>query len=360
LSDTRDILGGNCLDDQEEGRRAMMRLTAKATFLFGVLAISGCGASFKAVDATGKLGQKIDGSVAQTAPPQLCTEMSALLPTPCSPDGKWGDIADAMVAYSSKLSALANKDDVDAEDAVKSALGAVSDAKWSKLSSDQNGAIASFAGAVVSALSMAYRSGVLDDVIQRSEPHVKIVGELLVGEAELRISQIDMLTSAASDVLNSLPSVPKPAPSGAPPSTPVAGAPASGTREPALGSQPTMMTASAATNPPTEPAQSTEPQVDSASMKKWIRNQEAKNQVIGQAAGLGLVILLQDLATKKRAYTDLKANVAAFCAAHAKLAANAGHLSADELLTQVLKVAKAAADVQKNFKSDANGAAAKN
>jgi hypothetical protein len=304
----------------------MVRLTAKATFLFGVLVVSGC-ASFKAVDATGKLGQKIDGSVAQTAPPQLCMEMNALLPTPCSPDDKWGDVADALVAYSSKLSALANKDDVDVEDAVKAALGAVSDAKWSKLGSDQNGSIASFASAVVSALSMSYRSGVLEDVIQRSEPHVKIVGELLVGEARLRISQIDMLTSAANDLLSSLPSVPKPAPAG---------------------------------SPPTEGAQPVDSQVDSAAMKKWIRNQDAKSQVTGQAAGLGLVILLQDLAAKRQAYTDLKASVAAFCAAHAKLAANAGHLSAGELLPQVLKVAKAAADVQKNFKSGASGAAAKN
>jgi hypothetical protein len=334
----------------------MIQLTAKATFLLGVVAISGC-ASFKAVDATGKLGQKIDGSVAQTAPAQLCSVMSALRPSRCSPDGKWGDIADALVAYSSKLSALANKDDVDAEDAVKSALGVVSDAKWSELSSDQNGGISAFASAVVSTLSMAYRSGILDEVIQRVDPHVKIIGDLLVAEAKLRIEQIDMLASAATDVLASLPSVPRPPPPSASP--PVPADPVPGVRQPALGNQRASTIPSVATNSSTESAQPVEPRLDQASMNNWIRNQEAKNQVTGQAAGLGLVILLQDLATKKQAYFDLKASVAAFRAAHAKLASNLGHLSADELLPQILEVAKAAAAVQKNFKSDANGAAAK-
>lgn len=295
----------------------MTRLTDVAGIVVGSLAVISCAASFKAVDATGKLGQKIDGSIAQTAPPQLCSDLSALAPQLACPEaGKWGDVADAMVAYAAKLSALANKDDVDPSEAISASLSAASDAKLSQLSADQNGAIASFAKSVVQALSMAYRAQVLADVIKRVDPHLQLVGTSLVGETKLRIRQIEMVESATRDVQLTLGSaVPKPAT--------------------------TTTNLPAASDP---------------KLAAWVRDQEAINQINGQAASIGAVLLLQDLSAKKRAYVELQTNVAAFCAAHAKLVKSAHDLDAKDLLPQIVAIAKGAAALRNNFKAGASEA----
>jgi hypothetical protein len=304
------------------------RLSARAGATLGLLVLTHCGAGFKAVDAAGELGQEIDGTIAQTAPAQLCADLSALAPrTPCPEAGKWGDVADAMVAYGAKLSALATKDDVDPEDAISSGLSGASDAKLSKLSADQNGAIAGFAKSVVMALSMAYRADVLADVIPSVNPHLQLVGSLLEGETKLRLQQIEQLESATKEVQSALASLPSPSAASPPPSpsTPPVAAPAAPAAPPVAASDP--------------------------KLAGWMRDQEAINQVSGQAASVGIALLLQDLQAKKRAYAELRASVAAFCAAHAELTKHAHDLSAKELLPQVIAIAKGAAALRENFKA---------
>jgi len=309
----------------------MTRLTDKAAIVIGWFALTSCGASFKAVDATGKLGQKIDGSIAQTAPAQLCADLSALAPQlACPKAGKWGDVADAMVAYAAKLSALASKDDVDPSDAISSSLSAASDAKLSQLSTDQNGAIANFAKSVVQAMSMAYRAEVLTDVIERVDPHLQLVGTSLVNETKIRIGQIESLESVTRDVQSTLgstaprPSVPAPSPAAA-----AAGAPAA-------------TVAMGAGDP---------------KLAAWIEDQEAINQVTGQVASIGAVLLLQDLSAKRRAYVELRANVTAFCAAHAQLVKRSHDLNAKDLLPQIIAIAKSAAALRDHFKGGTSEAA---
>jgi hypothetical protein len=313
----------------------MTRLMAMAAGL-GLLVLPSCGAGFKAVDAASALGQKIDGSIAKTAPAELCADLRALAPaTECKETSEWGDVTDAIVTYAAKLSALATKDDVDPRDAIESSLSAASDAKLIQLSSDRTEAIAGFAKAVVKALSMAYRADVLNVVIKDVDPHLQLVGALLRGEIDLKLQQIEQLASATARVQRTLAALPKPravgtsavGPSPAAEASPAAAAPA-------VGSDPKLVA--------------------------WIRDQEAINQVNGQAASVGIVALLQDLEAKKRAYLELRANVSAFCAAHAKLAGKADDLNAKELLPQIIGIAKEAAALRKTFTSSTTSAPAGN
>jgi len=89
----------------------------------------------------------------------------------------------------------------------------------------------------------------------------------------------------------------------------------------------------------------------------WIEDQEAINQVTGQVASIGAVLLLQDLSAKRRAYVELQANVAAFCAAHAKLVKSSHDLDSKDLLPQIIAIAKGAAALRDNFKSGTSEAA---
>lgn len=289
---------------------------------FTTLVMTGC-ASFKAVEATGTLGQKIDGSVELGSPAELCRARHALNHLPVDPckefeavGSRWNDVADAMVAYATQLSALAARDDVDAEDQVSAALAAASQAKWGTLTSDQNGEIASFAKAVVTALSVTYRAGVLDDVVKQTNQPLQGVGKLLADEADLRIHEIDSLSKTTADVsgaLIALASVP------APTATPA----------------------------------------DAEPLERARAEQAAINQVFAESAAAGLVSSLRDLATRRAAYIELKADVLAFCAAHQKLADNLGNLTASELVPEVVSVAKAAYSLAVSLKQGAGPSAAK-
>jgi hypothetical protein len=171
---------------------------------------------------------------------------------------------------------------------------------------------------------MAYRADVLADVIPSVNPHLQLVGSLLEGETKLRLQQIEQLESATKEVQSALASLPSPSAASPPPSpsTPPVAAPAA------------------------PPVAASDPK-----LAGWMRDQEAINQVSGQAASVGIALLLQDLQAKKRAYAELRASVAAFCAAHAELTKHAHDLSAKELLPQVIAIAKGAAALRENFKA---------
>src|SRR5262245_48571514 len=110
------------------GRFGFTRAGRVFALVFGLL-VTACASTFEAVDAAGKLGQKIDGSTALGAPAQLCRETNALALAPApsaggsaakAPDcaalekagSGWNAVADALAAYAAKLSALASREDV--------------------------------------------------------------------------------------------------------------------------------------------------------------------------------------------------------------------------------------------------------
>ncbi|HEY3493302.1 MAG TPA: hypothetical protein VGK73_01395, partial [Polyangiaceae bacterium] len=220
-----------------------------------------CAATFDAVDATGKLGQRIDGAPAFGAAAQLCRETQALAVAPLAagaPAAKaardcaaleaqgveWSAVAAALSAYAAKLSELAGRDDPDVEDQVNAALGAASAQQWTRLGEAQNAAIAGLAKEIVKVLSMSYRAGVLDEVIGTMDPHVQRVAALLRGEADLRLHEIEALDKTVSQLIATYTLLPV---------TPDA-------------------------------------------------DQTAVNQLVSQGSGAGLELLRRDLAARQRAY----------------------------------------------------------
>lgn len=281
--------------------------------VIGLVALgTACASSFEAVDAAGKLGQKIEGSTAFGAAAQLCRETRALATAPMPSAGapaakgatdcgaleaqgtEWGAVADALAAYAAKLSELASRDDPDIEEQVNTALASASREQWTALADDQNSAISGFANAIVQVLSMSYRAGVLDDIVGRMDPHVQRVGALLRGEAKLRLHELEALDKTVAQLVATYAVLP------------------------------------------------TLPDAD----------QTAVNQVLGQGSGAGLELLRRDLAARRRAYVELDLQVAAFGAAHAELAKNVGKLSAKELAPRVIRVAKAAVELAQKTKRD--------
>src|SRR5258708_38218477 len=90
------------------------------------LSLVGCPADFKAVQAAGVAGQKIEGRAsAFSAASGVCLEMRALggrAPTDCADVEKlaadWDKVALAMTAYAAQLTALAQAKDVAVSDQV--------------------------------------------------------------------------------------------------------------------------------------------------------------------------------------------------------------------------------------------------
>ena len=184
----------------------------------------------------------------------------------------------ALVAYAAKLSALASQDDVTVADAVKGAMGAMTDAEWTSLKSDQNAAIAAFAAALTSALSARYRSGVLDDTIGSVDAKLQIVLKAMADDVDLRLKDIDGVTKqldGAASVLSAAPD----------------GSPAAQVRG------------------------------------SW---------------GPGLYLLREHLVEARGRYIALKGALEAFASAHSALKKNAGKLDAKETVAEVVAVVKTA------------------
>lgn len=332
-----------------------MRATKQAACSLMAVMLVACGTTFHAVSATGKLGQRIDGAVALGASSQICREMKALSrgsAADCAAQEKtsatWSKIADALSAYATKLSALADQDDVNPSNQVAAALSAASKAQWGQLTSDQNDAIAGFAKAVTGVLSMTYRAGILDDVIRDLDPHIQRVAALLEGEIDLRVAQIDGLSGASMQVQQGMQSVP-PAPK-FPPAPPLV-------TRPGPPRQAAAAPAAHVTGKPAPPDASSDTSFETwqrefdRQLESSMADQAAVNQVLGQGGGVALSIVLQDLVAKKDVYAQLKATVAAFRASHALLAKNVGHLNASDLLPQIVELIQSTVSLATSFKS---------
>jgi hypothetical protein len=312
---------------------------------------SGCSENFKAVQAAGVVGQKIDGSVAFGAAPQICYETRAIgaaAAEDCAAlqaaGANWAKIAAALAAYAAKLSALAGATDVAVNDQVNAALSASSSAGWDTLTSNQNTAISQFAAAVVSVLSANYRAGVLDDVIKNTDPHVQEVSLLLKQEIELRISQMDSLSVTALEVAT-IEQVPlPPAPTFTPPPAPPPSASASSSTPRAKNAPPVASKEPSA--PPRQGDAFERWQLDlDERTVAWATAQASFDGNVGRSSGATLAMLIGDLAAKKHAYNQLEASIEAFRAAHSLLAKKVGNLSASELVPEVISVVQSAASV---------------
>lgn len=316
---------------------AGMKISSRTVVLAAAICTSGCGPELEAVDATGKLGQKIDGSGVFDAAYDICLLSRAMTPAAPTVTGsdscaaeqdageRWAKITDALSAYAAKLSELATADDVDPTDQVNAVFDEATKIEIGSLTSDQNGAIAGLAGQVVKVLSLSYRKGVLDEVIRNTNPHLQAVKTTLASEVTLRREAIRSLnqTLALLGSAAALPQAPSALP--APPELP---APAQSSLTPAVGDW--------------QRAGSDWEKRLVSELERRQKSQSAMNQVLGQNTNVALQFVRHQLVRRGQAYSDLQTRVVAFAAAHDELAKHVGHLTDKDLAVRVLGVAKAA------------------
>jgi hypothetical protein len=334
------------------------------------LGVSGCVASFAAVKATGETGKKIAGEAhALEASPELCADERAF-PTPAVAAGADGSspafdcearlaqarrlekITTMLVAYATKLSALAQQSDVDVSDQVSSALADASKAHWVSLTSDQRSGVAALAGIVTALLSQEYRSGVLESTIHKAGPHVAAAVTEIDNEVDLRVAEIGQVQSTLSAVGTFLhdatPPPPPPAQAPAPAAlAPAAPAPVKSTPAAASVMQADLEGKLSRLNADQEATTKRLTQID--------HTQAILNNRLGIASIASLALVERDLMSKRDAYLDLRAAVDAFGAAHAKLYAGGDKLDAKELLPVVIDEVKKTYEAVQKLKASGSG-----
>ncbi|MSP59641.1 MAG: hypothetical protein EXR72_04745 [Myxococcales bacterium] len=181
-----------------------LKVSGLAVFAFFAFLAIGCGPSFRSVQATAALGQKLaDHTGALDEATVLCAKVERLTGgggVPCArPDPRWHRGARVLIAYSGALTALAGQDDLAVADHITGVLdaGAGGGIPGASLTDAERGIIALAADAIVAVASQSYREIKIEAAIRDSDGYVQGTVKLLASAVD---SQDDILKTLRSAI----------------------------------------------------------------------------------------------------------------------------------------------------------------